>query len=75
MDIIPSLFSSQDTILRFALIILISLYGLFALIVAIQLNNLNRVINQIGFSIILNALALAHLLAALALLILSVLSL
>ena len=73
--IIAGIFGSQDIILRFALIILIALYGLFALIVAIQINNLNRTINQIGFSSILNMFAIIHLFAALALLILAVLSL
>ncbi len=71
MDIagfINSLFSSQDIIFRFGLMILIALYGLFALIVAVQINNLNRVVNQIGFSGVLNFIALTHLVASLALL-------
>ena len=75
MDIISSLFSSQDMLAHFALIILIALYGLFALIVGIQINNLNRSVTQVGFSVILNFLAFFHLVTALALLLLTVLSL
>lgn len=72
---IPSIIESQDIIFRFALIILIALYGLFALIVAIQIGNLNRVVHQVGFSAVLNFLAVLHFFAALALLALAVLSL
>lgn len=68
MSFINNLFSSQDIIFRFGLLILIALYGLFALILAIQINNLNRVVNQIGFSTILNIIAFIHLVASLALL-------
>ena len=75
MDILNNLISSQDFIFRFSLIILISLYGLFALIVAIQIGNLNKVVNQIGFSPFLNAAAVAHFFATIALLVVAVLSL
>lgn len=75
ITIISSLFANQDILFKLALIILIALYGLFALIVAIQINNLNRVVNQIGFSRILNLLAILHFFAAIALLLASVLSL
>lgn len=75
MNLISALFSSQDIIFSFAMLILIAIYGLFALIVAIQINNLNRVVTQIGFAPIFNILALLHLFGAIALLILSVLSL
>lgn len=78
MDIatlIANFFASQDIIVRIGLIILIALYGLFALIVAIQISNLNRVVNQIGFSGILNFLAVVHFFLSIGLLILAVLSL
>jgi hypothetical protein len=75
MDLLNNLISSQDFIFRFALIILISLYGLFALIVAIQIGNLNKVVNQIGFSPFLNFAAVLHFLATIALLAVAVLSL
>jgi hypothetical protein len=75
MSLLSSLFASQDVIFRFALVILVALYGLFALIFAIQIGNLNRVINQVGFSAVLNFLAVLHFFAALALLALVVLSL
>ena len=67
--------SNQDLIFRFILVVLTALYGLFALIIAIQIGNLNRVIKQIGFAPIFNGLATIHLLAALALLLFSVVSL
>lgn len=72
-QLIMHLFSDQNTIARIALVILIAFYGLFALIVAIQINNLNRVINQIGFAAIFNLLAFLHLSGALALLVFTVL--
>ena len=75
IQLIDSLFSNQDIIFRFVLIVLIALYGLFALIVAIQVGNLNKVVNQIGFSPVLNALAVIHFVAAIALLAFAVLSL
>lgn len=75
LELTSSLFTSQDLIFRLALIVLIALYGLFALIIAIQINNLNKVVNQIGFSSILNLAAVLHFFAAIALLIISVLSL
>lgn len=75
LSLTTSLFTSQDLIFRLALIVLVALYGLFALIVAIQISNLNKVVNQIGFSSILNFAAVAHFFAAIALLIISVLSL
>lgn len=72
-SIISSLLSGQDIIARFALVIFIALYGLFALIVAIQIGNLNRVVNQIGASAFLNFLAVLHFGVALALLVIAVL--
>ncbi|HVZ12793.1 MAG TPA: DUF5657 family protein [Patescibacteria group bacterium] len=70
-----NLLASQDFLVRIGLIIGISFYGLFALIVAIQINNLNRALNQVGFSFIFNVIAVVHMLATIALLILAVLSL
>jgi len=75
ISIFSDLFASQDLIFRIGLIILIALYGLFALIVAIQINNLNRVVTLIGVSGMLNLFALVHFFGAIALLLLSVLSL
>ncbi len=70
-----NLFSNQDFLFKITLTTLLGFYGLFALIVAIQINNLNKVLNQIGFSSIFNILAAIHLITALALLIFAVLSL
>jgi hypothetical protein len=73
ISFMSSLFASQDVIFRFALVILSAFYGLFALIVAIQIGNLNRIIKQVGASAVLNFLAVLHFFAALALLALAVL--
>ena len=73
IGLINSIFSSQDFIFRFVLIILLSIYGLFALVIAIQIGNLNKVVNQIGFWLILNVFAIAHFFAAIALLVVAVL--
>ncbi|HVZ67520.1 MAG TPA: DUF5657 family protein [Patescibacteria group bacterium] len=70
---ILSIFSDQDGLFRFALIILISLYTLFALIILIQIRSLNRIINQVKFSPIFFFLAFNHFLAAIALLVFTVL--
>lgn len=70
---IISLITNQSTVFGFVLIILIALYGLFALIAAIQVSNLNKVVNQVGFAPILNVIFVAHFLASLALLFFAVL--
>ncbi|KKQ93452.1 MAG: hypothetical protein A3C27_01270 [Candidatus Levybacteria bacterium RIFCSPHIGHO2_02_FULL_39_36] len=67
------LFSNQDLLFRIILIILISFYILFALILAMQIRNLNRIVNQITFSPIFKLLSFIHLGAAIALLIFTVL--
>lgn len=76
MEILQPLFDSffnQDLLIRFTLLILIAFYGLFALILVIQINNLNRTIKQIAFAPIFNLLAIIHFFAALALLLAAVL--
>jgi len=78
MDIIGflvNIFADQNFLIRITLVILLVLYGFFALIIAIQISNLNKTINQIGFSGILNFIAALHVLASLALLVFAVLSL
>ena len=75
VGIISSIFLGQDLIVRFALVVLIALYGLYSLIVAIQISNLNRVVHQIGSSVVLNFLAVLHFGLTLALLVAAVLSL
>ncbi|HVT01196.1 MAG TPA: DUF5657 family protein [Patescibacteria group bacterium] len=75
MDInsILAIFSDQNGLAKFALIVLIGFYSLFALIILIQIRNLNRIVNQIKFSPIFTFIAFNHLLAALALLVFAVL--
>lgn len=71
MDIINfllNIFSNQDVLFRIILIILIAIYGFFALILFIQIRNLNLIINQITFSAIFILLTAGHLFATLALL-------
>ena len=72
IDFFVNIFSNQDVLFKIALMILISIYGLFALILTIQIRNLNRIINQITFSPIFTVLAGAHLVATLALLLFAV---
>ena len=72
IDFFVNIFSNQDMLLKIALMILISIYGLFALILTVQIRNLNRIINQITFSPIFTVLAGAHLAATLALLLFAV---
>lgn len=73
LGVLVNLFSDQNFLFRIILIVLIVIYGFFTLIVAVQISNLNRTLNQIGFSGFLNLLAQIHVLGALALLIFSVL--
>lgn len=65
-------FFNQDFLLKIFLLVLISLYGLFALILSIQIRNLNRIINQINFAPIFSLLATIHFAAAIALLLFTV---
>lgn len=57
---IVTILSDQDLISKFILIILISLYTLFAIVIMVQIRVLNRIINQIHFSEIFKFLALLH---------------
>lgn len=68
LAIIPN----QTFFLKIILILLLSLYGLFALIVAMQIKNLNNIVNQIKFSQTFILLSFLHSLGALALLIATV---
>lgn len=75
VDFIFALFSNQDFLFKIALLILIALYGLFALIIYVQIISLNNILNQINFSPIFKALGFIHFALALALLVFAVLSL
>jgi hypothetical protein len=75
MNLFTNLISNQDVIFRFAAIILLALYGLFALIVAIQISDLNKLLNQTGSSILITILSVVNVLASIALLFFAVLSL
>lgn len=68
-----NIFANQDSLFKIILTILIAIYGLFALILFIQIKNLNRVLNQLKFSPIFIILGLVHLLITFALLIFAVL--
>lgn len=73
IDFFLNIFSNQDSLFRIILIILIALYGLFALILFIQIRNLNRIVNQVTFSPVFIVLAFVHLATILALLFFTVL--
>ncbi len=68
-----ALLSNQDILFKFGLVILILLYIIFAILVYVQINSLNKVVNQVSFSPIFKFLGLTHLLAAIALLFTAVL--
>lgn len=68
-----NILANQDSLFRIILIILIALYGLFALILFIQIRNLNRIVNQVTFSPVFIVLAFVHLTITLALLFFTVL--
>ena len=68
VGVLVSFFSDQDLLFKIGLVVLIALYGLFALIVAIQIRNLNKIIDQIDFSPFFNFLYLVHVGATIALL-------
>jgi hypothetical protein len=73
INFILNIFSNQDALFRIILVVLIVLYGLFALILFIQIRNLNHILNQTAFSPIFILIALIHLLATFALLFIAVL--
>lgn len=75
MDVFNNIISNQDIIFRFAAIILIALYGLFALIVAVQISNLNKLLMQQGAGALLTIFSIINLFASIALLFVAVLSL
>ena len=60
---------NQDSIVKILLVIFLSLYILFAVILMVQIRRFNAIINQVGFSPIFKALATGHLIAAVVLLI------
>lgn len=71
-DILINFFSDQNLLFKIGLVILIALYSLFALIVAIQIRNLNKIVNQINFSPIFTLAAFLHLGITVALLLFAV---
>ncbi|OIP57167.1 MAG: hypothetical protein COX79_05440 [Candidatus Levybacteria bacterium CG_4_10_14_0_2_um_filter_36_16] len=60
---------NQDSIVKILLVIFLSLYILFAVILMVQIRRFNAIINQVRFSPIFKALATGHLIAAVVLLI------
>lgn len=73
IELIRALFTNQDFLAKIGLLILTALYSLFALIVYVQIVNLNRILTQISFAPIFKIIAFAHFAASLALLIFTVL--
>ncbi len=68
-----NIFSNQDALFKIILVVLIALYGFFALILSIQIRNLNRIIDQVTFSKVFIMLSTAHFIVTLALLFFAVL--
>lgn len=71
-DFFQSLITSsfnQDVIVKILLVIFLSLYILFAVILTVQIRRFNAIVNQVGFSPIFKALATGHFVAAIVLLI------
>lgn len=72
IDFLIQFFTDQNLLFKLILGILSSLYLLFAVIILIQVRNLNRIVNQISFSPIFSFLAWLHMLATLAILLATV---
>ena len=72
IDVLISFFSDQNLLFKIGLVVLIAIYSLFALIVAVQIRNLNRIINQINFSPLFTLAAFLHLGITVALLLFAV---
>jgi len=68
VELISKFFSDQDFLFKIIITILISFYGLFSLVLAVQIRNLNKIIDQIDFSSFFNFLSLVHVGATIALL-------
>jgi Family of unknown function (DUF5657) len=67
-----TLLGNHDFLFKIILIVTSILYGLFALILSVQIKNLNKIINQIDFSSFFNLVTLIHFLGAIAIIFLSV---
>lgn len=75
LQLFQSIFGNQSFIIKGVLIILLFLYSIFSLIVMLQIQRLNEIVNQLSFSPLFKFLAVMHSLAAVILLILTVISL
>lgn len=56
-QIISNIIANQDFLFRIILIVFLSLYALFSLVVAREISLLNNIVNQISFSPIFKLLA------------------
>lgn len=74
IQLIQTLFSNQDLIVKIILIVLLSLYVLFAIIVSRQIFVLNEIVNQISFSPIFKILSVIHVIIAILLLVSNILN-
>jgi hypothetical protein len=66
MEIIDQLLSQQDVFYKIVLLVFMLLYSLFALILYIQISAMIKVVNQISFSPVLRFIAFANILASIA---------
>lgn len=60
LTIINNFVSNQDLIIKIILIILLSLYGLYSIIVALQVRVLTTIVDQINSSGVLKFIAFLH---------------
>lgn len=78
IDIVNSVITviaNQNLLVRIVLIIFLSIYGLFAVIVAYQIRLLTAYYDQTTFSPVLRTIGIIHVLATFILLLITVLSL
>lgn len=74
IQLIVSILTNQDLVLKSVLTIFLVMYTLFAIIVARQIFVLNEIINQVSFSPVFKTLAVLHIIASATLLVITLLS-
>lgn len=57
---ILSLINNPDLVFRLFLLVLLTFYGLFALILAFQIRSLNTVVRQVTFSSVFTTVSFIH---------------
>lgn len=60
-QLIASIIGDQNLIAKILLLIFLSLYGFFAIILLIQVRELSKIVNQVGFTPVIKGLSVLHL--------------